>query len=87
MIRSGRLEKIIPGYTGHIPERFKEQPVTNTTPEREGHIPGYSGYVNKIKPENLYGKTFGTITYEVQQGEAGDNQIYKTTHKTDFVDQ
>ena len=48
MIRSGRLDFVIPGYTGHIPKNYKEKTETPELPEREGHIPGYAGYVPKI---------------------------------------
>lgn len=59
MIRQGKLDFIVPGYTGHIPKRHLERTKEVILPEKEGHIPGYSGYVPKIKPENLYGRTFG----------------------------
>ena len=55
-------------------------------PEKEGHIPGYSGYVPKIKPENLYGRTFGQITYDVQMGKKDHYERFNTTNKLDFVD-
>ena len=59
MIKPGKLDFVIPGYTGHIPKRKLEREQEVKLPEREGHIPGYAGYVPKIKPENLYGRTFG----------------------------
>ena len=31
-------------------------------------IPGYAGYVPAIKPENLYGSTFGKTTLDVNSG-------------------
>lgn len=55
-------------------------------PEKEGHIPGYSGYVPKIKPENLYGRTFGQITYDVQTGKKDHYERFNTTNQLDFVD-
>jgi hypothetical protein len=30
-----------------------------------GKIPGYAGYVSAIKPENIYGNTFGKTTLSV----------------------
>ena len=39
---------------------------------KNGHIPGYSGYVHKIVPENLHGKTFGKITYEIHKDEINE---------------
>ncbi len=65
MITSKRLDFIIPGYTRHIPSNQKENHNPPPQIKRHGHIPGYAGYIPKIKPENLYGKTFGKITYEV----------------------
>ena len=53
------MDFIVPGYTGHIPKRLLEREEEVILPEREGYIPGYAGYVPKIKPENLYGRTFG----------------------------
>ena len=29
------------------------------------HIPGYRGYVPKMRPENLYGKTYSSITRQI----------------------
>ncbi len=43
--------------------------------------------MSKIKPENLYGKTFGRITYEVQKYQEENFETYESTNKLDFVDQ
>lgn len=57
--------KFMPGYTGHIPAK-EEEPYIQTRLRLEGgYIPNYAGYVPKIKPENIYGKTFGVITENV----------------------
>lgn len=54
-------------------------------PEKEGYIPGYAGYVPKIIPENLYGRTFGQITYDVQMGKEDQYERFMTSHKLNFV--
>merc|ERR1712159_180583 len=28
-------------------------------------VPGYSGYIESVKPENIFGKTYGNITYQI----------------------
>lgn len=33
--------------------------------KRSDYIPGYQGHIPKIESENLYGKTFGQITYDI----------------------
>jgi hypothetical protein len=57
----------IPGYTGCLPQKEEnlsefQQISTN------GQIPGYVGYIPSIKPENLYGKTYGKITENCYNG-------------------
>jgi hypothetical protein len=43
------------------------------------HVPGYAGYVPKIAPENLYGKSFANTTGAAINGElvAGSEPIQK----------
>jgi hypothetical protein len=56
-----------------------------------GKIPGYAGYVHAIKPENLYGNTFGKTTLDVnanhfikgQDFEAKNK--YTSSHTTNFI--
>ena len=67
MIRTNKLDVVIPGYTGYIPQAKLNQETQPDIPRNNGHIPGYSGYVDKIVPENFHGKTFGRITYEVHK--------------------
>lgn len=59
MINSSKYEYIIPGYTGYIPHYQPNK--GRRVPERvkNGHIPGYYGFVPKIYSENLHGKTYG----------------------------
>lgn len=85
--RSGRLELIIPGYSGFIPS--SSLPKESVSPQKieGGHIPGYAGYVPKIKPENLFGKTFGTITEGVNKGAEVASDPLLTTSQQIFVDQ
>jgi hypothetical protein len=57
----------IPGYTGCLPQKEENlsdfQQIT-----ANGQIPGYIGYIPSIKPENLYGKTYGKITENCYNG-------------------
>ena len=36
-------------------------------------IPGYQGYVPKIKPENMYGQTFSKITKSILNDDQKDS--------------
>lgn len=36
---------------------------------KPGFVPGYAGYVPKIKPENLYANTFAKTTKDVHEGQ------------------
>lgn len=57
----------IPGYTGCIP--FKEEDLSQYQEiAANGQIPGYIGYIPSVKPENLYGKTYGKITENCYNG-------------------
>jgi len=51
----------IPGYTGH--QRGVET-VDQAPAKAVGmkHIPGYSGYISGVGPENVYGKTYSRAT-------------------------
>lgn len=44
-------------------------------------IPGYAGYVPAIKPENLYGSTFGKTTYDVNTNNYVKGQDLEAHHK------
>lgn len=83
----GRLDLIIPGYSGHIPSSALPKESIPPTHITGGHIPGYAGYVCKIKPENLFGRTFGTITEGVQVNDEIATEPLLTTTQQIFVDQ
>jgi len=56
-----KTQSYIPGYTGHIPHLLPEQYIpTGQGPEY--HIPGYGGFVQSIKAENVFAAPFGQIT-------------------------
>ena len=86
-MKNGRLDFIVPGYTGHIPSTRDQQETPSLEPLSNGHIPGYAGYVNKIKPENLYGKSFGKITYDIHSDRVQAEKPFQTTAQQTFVDQ
>ena len=46
-------------------------------PKGDGHIPGYCGFVQSITAENLYGKSYGTTTFEVHQAELRTKKMLK----------
>lgn len=85
--KTGRLDLIIPGYSGHIPLSALPKELVPDTHIAGGHIPGYAGYVCKIKPENLFGKTFGCITETVQRGDDVSVNPMLTTSQHIYVDQ
>ena len=57
----------IPGYTGCMPSK-EEKTVEYQQISANGHVPGYIGYIPAVKPENLYGKTYGKITENCYNG-------------------
>lgn len=79
MFEGTRLQYIVPGYTGHIPKSFFEQQGANFVDEKpSNHIPGnffvaplsgYAGVIKSMKAENLFAKTYGKITYQVQHND------------------
>lgn len=82
-----KFEPLIPGYTGHIPADYFEKRLPPAEPIKGGHVPGYAGYVNKIKPDNHYGKSFGKITTEINTGQEPIGDRFLTTNQLNFVDQ
>jgi hypothetical protein len=87
MIRSNRLDFLIPGYTGYIPKNLQEEENVPYEEVKEGHIPGYSGHIEKIKSENLFGKPYGRITYEVHKNIQQNQETYLTMNQEKYVDQ
>jgi hypothetical protein len=49
--------------------------------EAVSKIPGYAGYVPAIKPENLYGNTFGKTTLDVGNTNFVKGQDFEAKHK------
>ena len=82
-----KYEPLIPGYTGHLPLDYFDKKPPSTEALQGGHIPGYSGYVNKIKPENYFGQSFGKITSEINGRQPPLNEEFVTTAQATFVDQ
>ena len=58
-----------------------------------GHPPGYGGYISSVKPENIFGKTYGSITYAincsgVEKGQDVDvDTRYSSVSRDNFVNQ
>jgi hypothetical protein len=65
----------------HIPTKVYDefQPLGQSDPT--GKIPGYAGYVHAIKPENLYGGTFGKTTLNVNNQSFVKGQDYEARDK------
>ena len=89
------LEKktnVMPGYTGHTKEQF-EDVGSDTFHEVRSQIPGYGGYIPAVKSENLFGKTYGNVTYksaakEFNRGiDAPPPEKYKSIGMEEFKDQ
>ena len=51
--------------SSHIPKKVYDEFQGVEKPEGISKIPGYAGYVPAIKPENIYGNTFGKTTLDV----------------------
>ena len=77
MEQKRKFDQIIPGYSGHIPRRQVSYDKTNRVDKGDGHIPGYCGFVQSITAENLYGKSYGTTTFEVHQAELTTEDMIK----------
>ena len=69
MIQYGNQSKVGDNWLGGPTANIKAQ-----------HIPGYSGYVPKILPENLYGKSFARTS-----GAAINNEIQVGAEQTQTV--
>mmetsp|Transcript_35942 Transcript_35942/g.41998 ORF Transcript_35942/g.41998 Transcript_35942/m.41998 type:complete len:161 (-) Transcript_35942:131-613(-) len=93
MHQSSRLDPyVIPGYTGYIPSKEDEEG-GEFNGGIKSHIPGYAGYIPAIRPENIFGKTYGKATYiskshHYQQGfDVEPDARFKSLVKDSFVDQ
>ena len=83
--------EFISGYSGHIPGRLERsiKPRKNKPPRPD--LPGYSGYVFALKPENVYGKTFHRATREIKCGDYYRNRPHfetnwRSMNKESFID-
>ena len=65
----------------HIPKKVYEdfQPIDKQ--QGISKIPGYAGYVHAIKPENLYGDTFGKTTLNVSNHDFVKGQDFDSKNK------
>jgi hypothetical protein len=62
MFELKRTNPVIPGYTGFLPKSF-EGGGLDERPKPHNEIPGYGGYIPAIKPESIFGKTYGNATF------------------------
>ncbi|EAR93097.3 hypothetical protein TTHERM_00449470 (macronuclear) [Tetrahymena thermophila SB210] len=74
MFEGTRLSYVVPGYTGHIPKVIRDDPIPIQKQEPKYQIPGYDGYIPSIKSENIFGKTYGKITYTISKGDQHQGQ-------------
>lgn len=90
----------LPGYTGHVPGKV-ETDVPLVSREARKHIPGkkfrflkdvgYGGYLAGVKSENVFGSTYGKISYQSTAAaiERGIDQPahvkYNSTFKSEFI--
>ena len=88
-----RLRGGISGYQGFQPNPVLNQQNMNYRdgPSPSRHIPGYSGYLPGIKPENVFSKSFGrasslSLTDKIPRASSIPN-VYASQNKLTFVDQ
>jgi hypothetical protein len=62
MFEIKRTAPIIPGYTGHLSKLEHGGFMPDRKPARS-EIPGYGGFINGVKAENQFGKTYGKLTF------------------------
>jgi len=62
MFEIKRTNPVIPGYTGHLSKVQNEGFIPDHRPARS-EIPGYGGFINGVKAENQFGKTYGKLTF------------------------
>lgn len=67
MIDFKAKKDFIPGYTGCVPQKTDDLSECQQI-SANGQIPGYIGYIPSVKPENLFGKTYGKITENCYNG-------------------
>jgi len=76
-----RTNPVIPGYTGFIPKTFGEGGIEGR-PKPRSEIPGYGGYIPAVKPESIFGKTYGNATHISSAGayEAGNEISHRNRY-------
>jgi hypothetical protein len=76
-----RTNPIIPGYTGFIPKTFGEGGIEGR-PKPRSEVPGYGGYIPAVKPESIFGKTYGQATWISSAGdyEAGSEISHRNRY-------
>lgn len=81
----------LPGYTGHVPHNYYEEVEQPEPGPPHSQIPGYAGYIPSVKSENLYGTTYGKITYasatkDYPRGiEHHPAEKYKTAYQDQYI--
>ena len=81
----------LPGYTGHIPHNYYEEVEQPEAGPPRAQIPGYAGYIPSVQAENLYGTTYGKITYasatkNFPKGRDHEpHEKYKTGYQDQFI--
>jgi hypothetical protein len=79
------------GYTGHIPKIQRDEIVNKI--QHNKHIPGYAGYIESIKSENTFGKSYGKLTSDsltktIPKGsEVPAYSRYTSTMRESFINQ
>jgi len=92
MFNIKRNNPVIPGYTGFLPKTFGAE--DNSQRDRpHSEVPGYAGFIPAVKSENLFGKTYGKLTYisssgDHEKGSEVPNQLrYTSLLQNSFVNQ
>lgn len=78
-IQKDKIKNAIPGYMGYHQKNQRQNLQEEFHQEKISHIPGYNGHIPKIHSENLYGKTFGKITYEIMRHEEDHHDQFLST--------
>lgn len=79
------------------PDKWKKftlpfEQYTKRVPYESYHIPGYGGYIQGMKAENVYGKTYGHTTFDIKHEHYSKgprpvaDERFRTTISTDFKD-
>jgi len=79
----------LPGYTGHVPHNYYEEVEQPEPGPPRAQIPGYAGYIPSVQAENLYGTTYGKISYSsaTKNFPKGRDHVPAHKYKTAYQDQ